>query len=136
MRRAFVWIELVLAALVVVGVFVQVYLITAYILGGNTDALSAHQDVGGIVHGLEVLVLLAALVAFWRIRWGWIGHAAALPIIGTVQIAFAESDGNEWVGALHGALALVVVAIAAGIVSMNLRYLRATDPAASASPPG
>jgi len=126
MRRTSMWIETVLAALVVVGVIVQVYLITAYILGGNVDALDAHQNVGGIVHGVEILVLIAALIAFWKVRWGWIGHAAALPIIGTIQIAFAEANDNEWVGALHGALALFVIAIAAGIVSMNLRHLRGT----------
>jgi hypothetical protein len=124
MRRTFIWIELLLAALVVVGVFLQVYFIAAYFFG-EADALDAHEAVGGITHGVEVLVFLAALPAWWGIRWGLIGHAFSLPVIGTIQLIPTESDG--WVGGLHGLLALFVLAIAASIVSINLRHLRSGD---------
>lgn len=122
MRRSALWIETVLAALVVIGVCVQVYLIGAYTFRAGKDALDAHRNVGGIVHIVEVLVLVAALVAFWGVRWGWIGHAASLPIIGTIQLAFA--NGDRWVGAFHGLLALAVLVIAASIVRVNLVELR------------
>ena len=43
MNRPFLWANLVLAALVVVGVFVQVYLIASYIFGAGQDALDAQR---------------------------------------------------------------------------------------------
>lgn len=121
MRRAFIWIELVLAALVVLGVIAQVYLIASHLFGAE-DALDAHESLGFTVHLVEVLVFLAALVAFWKVRWGLVGHAAALAIVGTAQIAFVEE--SDWVGGLHGLLATVVLIIALAIVTTNLRLLR------------
>ena len=76
-QRTFIWINLVLAALVVIGVFVQVYLIASYIFGAGTDALDAHKNLGNIVHGVEILAFLAAIPAYWR-RWGEIGWSFAL----------------------------------------------------------
>src|SRR5262245_26186258 len=46
------------------GVFLQVYLIGAYIFGAGSDALDAHTNLGFTVHGLEVLLLLVALAAW------------------------------------------------------------------------
>jgi hypothetical protein len=119
-QRTFTWINLVLAALVVVGVFVQVYLIAAYIFGAGTDALDAHKSVGNAVHGVEVLTFVAALVAFWK-RWGEVAWSFALGVIGTVQLGFA--DGDEWVGGFHGLLALVVLILAAIVTHRAMRHL-------------
>ena len=58
------WVHLALALAVVVGVFVQVYLIGAYIFGAGQGALDAHMTAGWTVHGFELLVFLAALVAW------------------------------------------------------------------------
>jgi hypothetical protein len=109
-KRALLWINLVLAVLVVVGVFVQVYLIASYFFGAGSGALDAHEDLGGTVHLVEVLVFLSAIGAYWR-RWGEIGLSFALGAIGTIQLGFA--DGDEWVGGLHGVFALVVMILAA-----------------------
>lgn len=113
MSRGFQWAVLILSALVVVGVFLQVYFIASYFFGAGTDALDAHKDLGDIVHIVEVLVFLAALVGFWK-KWVDVGWAFALALIGTVQLGFA--DGDDWVGGFHGVLALVVL-ILAGVVS-------------------
>lgn len=112
MTRAFQWVTFVLADLVAIGVVLQVYFIAAYFFGA-ADALDVHEGLGGAVHGVEILVFLAAIGAFWK-RWGLVGLALSLPVIGTVQLAFTESD-EGWVGGLHGLLAVAVLVIAAVI---------------------
>ena len=73
MRRAFLWVHFVLSALIVALVFLQAYLITAYVTGAGEDALDAHGLVGFLfIHGAEALVFLTALVAWWR-NWTMIG---------------------------------------------------------------
>lgn len=119
-QRGFQWATLVAAALVVVGVFLQVYFIASYIFGAGEDALDAHKNLGGIVHLLEVLTFLFSLGGYWR-RWVDVGWAFALGLIGTVQLAFA--DGDEWVGGLHGVLALVVLILAAIVTHRVMRTL-------------
>src|SRR5215207_1515153 len=64
LRRAAAWLHLALALAIALGVFLQVYLIGAYIFGAGSDALDAHTTVGFTVHGLEVLLFLVALVAW------------------------------------------------------------------------
>jgi hypothetical protein len=119
MKRPFLWIQLVLAALVVVGVWLQVYFIASYFFGAQ-DALDAHEAVGGITHLIEAAVFLTALGAWWR-NWGRIGFALALIVIGTIQISFTGSD--DWVGGLHGLFALVVLVMAVFVVKWNVEAL-------------
>lgn len=118
--RGFRWATLVAAVLVVVGVFVQVYLIASYFFGAGSDALDAHKDLGRIVHLVEVLTFLLSLGGFWR-RWVDVGWAFALVVIGTIQLSFAE--GDEWVGGLHGLFALLVFMIAAIVAHRAMRSL-------------
>jgi hypothetical protein len=118
--RAFLWANLVLAVLVAVGVFVQVYLIASYFFGAGHDALDAHKNLGGVVHIVEVLVFLAAIGGYWR-RWGEIGLSFALAAIGTIQLSLA--DGDDWVGGLHGVFALVVLLLAGAIAHRTMRAL-------------
>ena len=120
MTRAFLWANLVLAVLVAVGVFVQVYLIASYFFGAGQDALDAHKDLGGVVHIVEVLVFLTAIGGYWR-RWGEIGLSFTLAVIGTVQLGLA--DGDDWVGGLHGVFALLVLILAAVIAHRTMRAL-------------
>lgn len=120
MTRAFLWANLILAVLVAVGVFVQVYLIASYFFGAGQDALDAHKNLGGIVHIVEVLVFLAAIGGYWR-RWGEIGLSFSLAVIGTIQLGLA--DGDDWVGGLHGVFALVVLLLAGAIAHRTMRAL-------------
>lgn len=120
MSRTFLWINAITATLVVVGIFVQVYLIAAYIFGAGGDALSAHKDLGNTVHGVEVLVFLSALGAYWR-RWWEVGLSFALAVIGTAQVFLA--NGDRWVGALHGLFALLVFVLGAVVAHRSARAL-------------
>ena len=122
MKRIFLWIQLVAAALLTVGVWLQVYFIASYFFGAE-DALDLHASVGGAVHGIELLVFVLALGAWWR-NWGRIGHAFGLAVIGTVQLMLTESDA--WVGGLHGMLALVVLTMAVYVVKWNAEALGLT----------
>jgi hypothetical protein len=121
LQRTLLWIVLIAASLVLIGVFVQVYLIAVYILGGNADALDTHTDLGGAVHGVEVLVLLAALGAYWK-RWRFLAAAAALAVVGTLQLGLVDA-GGEWVQGLHGLLALVVLILAHEVAQRAVREL-------------
>ena len=129
MRRTFLWINFVLAALIVVGVFVQAYLITAYVTGsGDTrqNALDAHGFLGfAVIHIAEVIVFLTAFGA-WPKAWKWIGFTFLLPLIGTIQIFLAppeEDRASGWVHGFHGLLALVVLVLAAIVAHRGMRDL-------------
>ena len=125
LRRAASLLHLVLAAVVVAGVFAQVYLIGAYIFGAGADALDAHENLGFTVHGLEVLVLVSALVA-WLPRADLL-LSLTLAVVGTIQIALASS--TKWVGGLHPLFALLVLTLASALTHRSLRRRR-TAPAA------
>ena len=133
-NRVATWLNLVFASIIVIGVFVQVYLIAAYAMGAGEGALDAHGFVGGLViHGSELLVFLTALVAFWGM-WRWIAVNFGLFVFGTIQIFLLPPDedpGSPWLHALHGLFALFVLLYAAYIAKRDLRLLR-TDPIATA----
>lgn len=120
-RRPALWTVVILGTLVVIGVFVQAYLISAAYLGAGADAIDAHGGVGGAVHGLEVLALVAALVAYWK-RWALIVPALLLAVVGTVQIGLSEAE--SWTGGLHGLLAMFVLVLGAVVSMRALRELR------------
>jgi hypothetical protein len=125
MRRAFVWISLVLSVVVLVGIVLQLYFIAAWVFG-SADALDAHKTVGGaVVHPAEVLVFLVAFVGWWR-NWRNIAWSFGLALIGTIQVATVGDLGNPgdaWVHGLHGGLVLFVVALAAYIARREARAL-------------
>ena len=122
MRRPLLWLQLVLAALVAVGVWLQVYFIASH-QSGAADALDLHKTIGEIMRGAEALVFLAALGAWWR-NWGKIGHAFGLIAVGTIQISLTGSD--DWVGGLHGLLALAILVMAVFIVKDDAEALGLT----------
>ena len=126
-RRGAAWTHLGLAVLVVAGVFLQVYLIGAYIFGAGTDALDAHRSVGFTVHGFEVLILLAALVAWLPRTDLWLSLLMAVG--GTVQLALASAE--KWTGALHPLGALFVLVLGAVLVrrALQRRALSVVAPA-------
>jgi hypothetical protein len=114
------WLHLALALAIALGVFLQVYLIGAYIFGAGSDALDAHTTVGFTVHGLEVLVFLVALVA-WLPRAD-VGLSLLLALLGTTQIALADAHG--WTGGLHPLGALLVLVLAGAIVRRDRQRRR------------
>jgi hypothetical protein len=114
------WAHLALALAVVGGVFAQVYLIGAYIFGAGQGALDAHKSAGWTVHGFELLVFVAALIAW--LPWVDLVLSLLLAVIGTVQVGLASQ--HRWVGGLHPVLALVVVGLAAVLVSRAHRRRR------------
>ena len=126
MQRALLWINFVAASVVVVGVFLQAYFITAYVAGAGDGALDAHGFLGfAVIHLSELVVFLTALVAFWK-RWGWIGFNFFLFALGTAQILLAppeEDPASGWIHGLHGLFALFVLVIAAIIVHRDLKEL-------------
>src|SRR5919106_5974195 len=126
MRRPFLWINFVLSSLIVLLIFLQAYLITAYVTGAGEDALDAHGFVGFLfIHGFELLVFLTAFGA-WPRQWKWIGFTFFLFALGTVQIFLAPPDedpASGWVHGLHGLLALVVMVVAAVIAYRGMRDL-------------
>jgi len=78
-------VHLGLAAAIVAAVFVQVYLIGAYIFDGGQGALDAHRSIGLTTHGM---VSAAALVA-WLPRADVV-LSLVLLAVGTVQIALVD----------------------------------------------
>ena len=121
-RRGATWVHLGLAVLVAAGVFVQVYLIGAYIFGAGSGALDAHRSVGFTVHGFEVLILIAALVA-WLPR-AIVALSLLMAVGGTVQLAL--SDAERWTGALHPLGALFVLVLAAELIRRDVRGVAPT----------
>lgn len=119
-RRAALLVHLSLALLVVAGVFAQVYLIGAYIFGAGSGALDAHRTLGFTVHGFEVLILLAAFVA-WLPRAD-LGLSLLMAVGGTIQLALSSADA--WTGALHPLGALFVLTLGAVLVRRDLVYRR------------
>ena len=129
MRRNFLRINLVLATIIVVGVFIQAYLIASYTMGAGDGALDAHGVVGGLViHLAELLVFLTAFGA-WPRAWRWIGFTFLLFVVGTVQIFLLPSDSEDvsssaaWVHGLHGLFALIVLVLAAIVAHRAMRDL-------------
>jgi hypothetical protein len=139
-NRAATWVNFVFACVIVIGVFFQVYFITAYVTGAGGGALDAHGFVGGvIIHGSELIVFLSALVAFWR-NWAWIAVNFGLFVFGTIQIFLSPPDedpGSGWVHGLHGLFALFVLMYAAFIAYRDAQWLglRGGPTAEPAGPP-
>ena len=100
-QRIGLWGTFIFAALAVVGMLVQVYLIGGFIFG-ESGWLDTHKDLGMLVHLFYVLTFVAALVAFWP-NWRATGWPFALAVLGTIQ-AFLAGGGNVGGddGALHG----------------------------------
>jgi hypothetical protein len=120
LRRGAARLHLALALAIALGVFLQVYLIGAYIFGAGSDALDAHTSVGFTIHGIEVLLFLVALVA-WLPRAD-VGLSLVMALLGTTQIALADAHG--WTGGLHPLGALLVLVLAAAIARRDLQRRR------------
>jgi len=117
------YVNWVAAAAVVVGVFVQVYLIASYVFG-DSGALATHETNGDIVIGLELVVFLSALLGWWRDDREQVWLSLGLFVIGALQVGLAKDLGNTAaVHGLHGMFALVVVLLASVIAARKWRAL-------------
>jgi hypothetical protein len=125
MRRPFIWLSLLLAAAVLVGLFLQLYFIASWLFG-ESGALDAHKDVGSFVMWpVEIFAFVAALIGWWGF-WRNVVWSFALPVVGTVQILLVgdvQDPVNGWVHGLHGGLVLFVAAIAVIIVRREVDAL-------------
>jgi hypothetical protein len=125
--RLGLWGVLIFAALSIVGMAVQVYLIGGFLFG-ETDWLDTHKDVGMLVHLFYVLTFLAALVAYWG-NWSAITWPFLLAVVGSIQ-AFLAGGGdvggdNGAVHAFHAALVPIVLLIAVYVALRTWRELQA-----------
>ncbi len=123
-RRVFLWLYLLAASVVVIGVLLQAFSIAAYARGAGTGALDMHTTGGAITHSVEIVVFLFALVAYWG-SWSRVGLAALLPVIGTIQVLLiGDTDkSGSWINGLHGLFALFVLLLAVGLVQYGWRSL-------------
>ena len=89
----------------------------------GAESFDAHETVGGILHGLTVLVFLLAIAGPRTGRD--IGMGFALAALTTLQISLPElRDDAPWVAAFHPVLALLVLGLAAHI---GRRYIGSGD---------
>jgi uncharacterized cupredoxin-like copper-binding protein len=137
-RRLGLWGTLAFAALSVVGMYVQVYLIAGVLFG--EDWLELHRDLGKLVHLGYLLTVGAAVVAAapdWRsLMWPFVlaalGSTQAF-LAGEFDIPFLAwgidiARGNGVLHAFHGALVPIVFAIALGIAWRAWTALGMSEP--------
>jgi hypothetical protein len=130
-QRLGLWGTFIFAALAVVGMLVQVYLIGGFLFG-ETGWLQTHRDLGKVVHLFYVLTFVAALAAAWP-NWRSTGLPFALAAVGTVQAFLAAGSGFEHgsdgaLHAFHAALVPIVFVIAALIAWRSWNELQAPEP--------
>ena len=116
-QRLGLWLTLVFAALAVLGMLVQVYLIAGFLFG-QTGWLDEHKDLGKAVHACYALAFIAAFVGAWP-NWRSTVLPFALVLIGSIQ-AFSAARGNVGgddggLHAFHGALVPIVFVIALAV---------------------
>jgi hypothetical protein len=123
-QRGFVWLYLLTAVLVALGVLLQAFSIAAYVRGAGPDALELHETGGFVTHSVEIVVFLAALVGYWG-SWKRVGLALLLPVIGTIQVLLiGDTDASGgWINGLHGLFALVVLLLAVALAQSGMRSL-------------
>jgi hypothetical protein len=131
--RLGLWGTFVFAALAVIGMVIQVYLIGGFLFG-ETGWLDTHKDLGKLVHLFYVLTFVSALIGLWP-NWRATGWPFALAVLGSIQ-AFLAGGGNVGGdnGALHGlhaGLVPIVFVIACLIAWRTWQELQGSTPAQS-----
>jgi hypothetical protein len=133
-QRIGLWGTFIFAALAVIGMGIQVYLIGGFIFG-ETGWLDTHKDLGMLVHLFYILTFLSALLAAWP-NWRATTWPFALAVIGSLQ-AFLAGGGdvggdNGALHAFHAALVPIVFLIALWIGWQAWTTLQARQPAPAA----
>jgi hypothetical protein len=113
-QRIGLWGTLIFAALAVVGMAVQVYLIGGFIFGED-GWLDTHKNLGMVVHLFYILTFVSALVAAWP-NWRATTWPFVLAVLGSIQAFLAAGGGvggdNGALHAFHAALVPIVFLIA------------------------
>jgi Family of unknown function (DUF6220) len=125
-QRIGLWGTTIFAALVVIGMAIQVYLIGGFIFG-ESGWLDTHKDFGMVVHLFYILTFLSALLAAWP-NWRATLWPFVLAVLGSVQ-AFLAGGGDVGgddaaLHAFHAALVPVVFLIAVWIGWRSYEALR------------
>jgi hypothetical protein len=122
--RTFLWLLLVGAVIVIIGVLWQAFSIAAYVRGAGDGALDAHGTGSLFVHIGQLLVVIGAIGAFWR-NWTAVGIAVAFLVTSVAQLAFLGDNEKEggWINGFHGMLALVLILWAAWYASEAAKRL-------------
>jgi hypothetical protein len=116
-QRLGLWGTFLFAALSVVGMGIQVYLIAGVIFG--EDWIDAHRGLGMATHLFYVLTFVAALIGLWP-NWRGTLWPFLLALVGSIQAFLAAagdigSGDNAALAAFHGALVPIVFLIAVWI---------------------
>ena len=70
-----------------------------YLVINNSLGIFLEPRIMGHGMGLSTLVIFVSLI-FWGWRFGPIGMILCVPITTIIKIAFANTDGAQWVSAL------------------------------------
>jgi hypothetical protein len=130
--RLGLWGTFVFAALAVIGMVIQVYLIGGFLFG-ETGWLDTHKDLGKLVHLFYVLTFVSALIGLWP-NWRATGWPFALAVLGSIQAFLAGGGNGGDNGALHGlhaGLVPIVFVIACLIAWRTWQELQDSAPAQS-----
>ncbi|HEX2426544.1 MAG TPA: hypothetical protein VHI53_01385 [Gaiellaceae bacterium] len=133
--RLGLWGTFFFAALAVVGMLIQVYLIGGFLFGEGSGWLDAHRDLGKLVHLFYVLTFVSALIGLWP-NWRATGWPFALAVLGTIQAFLAGGSGFEKqqdgaLHAFHAGLVPIVFVIALLIAWRTWQELQGSTPAES-----
>lgn len=106
-----------LAALFVVGIFVQIYLAGVGVFGEhnlkieNASRFDPHRAVGEVLGLIAVIMLILSLIAR-KSRNLMIGALVLAILVEFAQHALAAGgDSNKWVGGLHALDGLIVLGL-------------------------
>jgi hypothetical protein len=123
-RRTALWVVLVGAVVVVLGVLWQAFSIAAYVRGAGEGALDAHLTGSFFVHAGQLMIVIGAIWAWWG-NWARVGGAVGFLILSFAQLAFLGNtdEQGDWINGLHGFLALVVLLAAVWYFGQSRREL-------------
>lgn len=124
MRRIPLWLLLLGAAVVVLGVLWQAFTIAAYVRGAGDGALDAHLTGSFFVHAGQLAIVAGAIWAWWG-NWTRVALAVVFLVVCFAQLAFLgdTDEQGDWINGLHGFLALVILLAGAWYFTQARREL-------------
>ncbi len=113
MRRRGLWLLLVGAIVVIVGILLQAFSIVAFVRGAGGGALDMHRAVGDVVHLGELFVVVGAIWLWWR-QWTEVLLALGFLVVSVIQLLLIGDidEPGGWANGLHGFFAIVLLVAA------------------------